>query len=445
MAESSYWMSRPLSASGGRRVQPSSAVGRSRPSSAVGRRMPYCDAVEAYARKREADAFYRRASLLAGLQASCGSGAWTPNYSNSAAKLGRPTSREQVLARWGSSRGESRPTSASAMSRPTTAATPGSGEAGCPASWPPAEERLRKLVDQLASPAVRVPPPAEVQEVPARLSEEEVEALFVEHVPGVKDFLFRGQDGVYSLNFVKSAYAEGLRAFQGTSLHSHLMWLLRLIVNHASDRGAEAAKYLQDVAEAFMDCQAVQARVIERAGFLILGVGSDFRGLLVQLVSEYKTMALRMLAYEECVKVGGPNEDKDPAHAENRLLQDVKRASLDQHAGRFTVMQGEVKDNAVQRFRELFDTQALLHALVAELNSFSADSPELSLPRLFVKWVSERMTSMHVIFDEETYTQIAIDNVFALAVVEAVFLGKPGADLHEEFRGERICSLFTAA
>ena len=47
--------------------------------------------------------------------------------------------------------------------------------------------------------------------------------------------------------------------------------------------------------------------------------------------------------YEECVKLGGPDESNDPAHFENRLLMDVgemvgfgfadiRQAELDKHA-----------------------------------------------------------------------------------------------------------------
>merc|ERR1712094_111647 len=101
---------------------------------------------------------------------------------------------------------------------------------------------------------------AEVQNVPCLLSPEEVAQVFVDHVPGVCNFLFRQQEGVYSLNFIVSAYENGLAAFRNTALHAHFTQLLRLTVHYGKDSKPGASGYLREVAEAFMDCQAVQAR-----------------------------------------------------------------------------------------------------------------------------------------------------------------------------------------
>merc|ERR1719272_572995 len=120
----------------------------------------------------------------------------------------------------------------------------------------------------------------EVGEVPLRLSDEEVERIFIAHVPGVQSFLFRGKRGNYSLKFLTSCYRDGFRAFRGTDLHEHLLWLLRLVVHHGEAGGRDASRHLREVAEAFQECQAVQARAVERAGLQIRGVATDFPGML---------------------------------------------------------------------------------------------------------------------------------------------------------------------
>merc|ERR1719329_1684917 len=158
------------------------------------------------------------------------------------------------------------------------------------------QDRVAQLVRCLMTPDVKVPESLKVCEVPLRLSDEDVERIFMDHVPGVKSFLFRGQHGNYSIKFLTSCYRDGFRAFRGTDLHEHLLWLLRLVVHHGEAGGLDASRHLQDVAEAFQECQAVQARAVERAGLQIRGVATNFQGMLTRLAGEYKTVALQMLA-----------------------------------------------------------------------------------------------------------------------------------------------------
>merc|ERR1712205_175437 len=49
----------------------------------------------------------------------------------------------------------------------------------------------------------------------------------------------------------------------------------------------------------------------------------DFRGHLVRLTDEYKVLAIKALALEECTHRGGPDPHWDPPHFENRLLTDI--------------------------------------------------------------------------------------------------------------------------
>lgn len=315
-----------------------------------------------------------------------------------------------------------------------------------PLSW---QERLARVAAHACSSAVKKKGSDALEEIPGRLSPEEVEKVLCDHVPGVRDFLFRGQAGQHSLDFIKTAYSSGLRAYSETDLHEYFMWNLRLVVHESLEGKAGAVKHLREIAEAFMDCQAVQARAIERAGLQLRGLCHDFPGLLAELVGEYKVMALRQLSYQCCVKLGGPDESNDPAHFENRLLTDiggavglseadVKRASLDKHASdRFKVHSAKECNELIKTFRELFDTDALLKALVSELNSFCETSPPESLPRLFLTWADEWMTQKFVILDEETFTQVDVADALGLTVLEVLFFGRPGCPRNEMYRDER--------
>jgi len=270
----------------------------------------------------------------------------------------------------------------------------------------------------------------------------------VECVPGVKDMVYR-RTNKRILEFVKTAYSSGIQAFEGTPVHEHLLWLLRLIVHHGYERKPGASKHLRDVAEAFTDCQAVQARVIERTGLEIRGVSADFCGLVKRLVGEYKTMTIKMLAYERI----GQRIASDGTHYENRLTQDIgdalglnqddiRRAMLDEHAMRFPRLSREEQLSAAARCRELFDVEALVKALMAEVSSFGLKSSAASLPLQFLNWASERLRQKYIVFTDDSATDIRISEGFALAVIEALFLGQPSAPPEEMYRGVCLLDLF---
>mmetsp|Transcript_41722 Transcript_41722/g.129254 ORF Transcript_41722/g.129254 Transcript_41722/m.129254 type:complete len:375 (-) Transcript_41722:148-1272(-) len=317
------------------------------------------------------------------------------------------------------------------------------------------EARLASLVQRLLSPAVQVPLPAEAGEVPPKLSPQEVEKVFTDNVPGVRGFLFRQKPGQPSLKFLVSAYREGLRAFKGTALDAHLARLLRLVVHRGHEGRPGAARHLADVAEAFMDCQAVQARAIERVGLQLQGLAPDFEGLVLRLIGEYKTLALRMLAAERLTQGYAQDYDRNPTHYENRLTadlghclglnaDDVRRAELDEHAeARYLCLEEDEAEAAAARCRELFDVEALLSAFVAEVNSFHAGSPPESLPRCFLDWASQHLSQKHAVMDAETCMRVDVDRSFALAVLEALFLGQP-ADMQGLYRGVPLRRLFRA-
>jgi len=321
------------------------------------------------------------------------------------------------------------------------------------AEGPGRSERLRALADHLTSATVQMKAPAEVESVPLHLQPCEVAKVFKDHVPGVTKFMYREHSGEPSLQYIQKAYKDGLTAFEGTPLHRHLLALMRIIVHHGYENAPGASGHLKEVAEAFTDCQAVQARTIERVGLQISGVSSDFVGLVTGLVGEYKAMALKMLAAEHIAQ-RVVRDDANPAHYENRLTADigqplglneldVRRAALDQHATeRFSRIQGAGRQAAIRRCRELFDADAFLKAFVAEVNGFSASSAEGSLPRLFLDWAAEHLTPAHVVMDEATCSRVDVGEELGLAILEVLFLGTLGGPSTEMYRHHSLWGLF---
>eukprot|EP00746_Dinoflagellata_sp_MGD_P164008 gnl/MRDRNA2_/MRDRNA2_92408_c0_seq1.p1 gnl/MRDRNA2_/MRDRNA2_92408_c0~~gnl/MRDRNA2_/MRDRNA2_92408_c0_seq1.p1 ORF type:complete len:454 (+),score=89.13 gnl/MRDRNA2_/MRDRNA2_92408_c0_seq1:90-1451(+) len=322
------------------------------------------------------------------------------------------------------------------------------------AEAPPRSKRLTDLVETLLSPAVQVALPIAANEEHMQLSPAEVSEVFIEHVPGVEKFLYREMADKRSLNFIITGYQVGLNAFAGTPLHDHLLWLLRLIVHYGHARKVGASRYLREVAEAFMDCQAVQARAIERVGLEIRGISLDFKGHVAMLIGEYKSMAIKMLACERIAQRFA-TDDGNPTHYENRLISDlgnlvglnkdeIRQANLDGYTQRFAMLTPKELVAASARHRELFDIEALLKALTAQLNSFDAESPPESLPQQFLKWAAASLTQKHVVFDANTCMSIDVEDTMVLAIIEVLFLGRPSAMEDETYRGVRLNDLFHA-
>merc|ERR1711933_328951 len=101
-------------------------------------------------------------------------------------------------------------------------------------------------------------------------------------------------------------------------------------------------------------------------------------GLVTNLVGEYKTWALKMLAAERLTQ-GQASDDENPIHYENRLtadlgqslglnVDDIRRAELDVHArSRFSRLSQRDVLMASARCRDLFDIETLLKAVVTEI------------------------------------------------------------------------------
>lgn len=317
---------------------------------------------------------------------------------------------------------------------------------------PQRPDRLKQLVEHLLSPAVQVQLPLPASEVSLQLSPAIVAQVFKQHVPGVEHFLYRDLPDKHSLEFIVTAYTHGLNAFAGTPLHDHLLWLLRLIVHYAHDCKPGSSRYLRDVAEAFRDCQAVQARVIERVGLEIRGISADFKGHVTRLIGNYKTMAIKVLAFERIAQRRA-SDDGNPTHYENRLTADlgdllglnqdeIRQARLDEHRKRFNALSPDERLSAFARCREVFDIEALLKALVGELNSFSVDSPSDSISHQFLKWASSSITQKHVVFDLSTCMVVDVEESLVPAILEVLFLGQSLAPADAMYRGFYINKLF---
>mmetsp|Transcript_61322 Transcript_61322/g.146023 ORF Transcript_61322/g.146023 Transcript_61322/m.146023 type:complete len:470 (-) Transcript_61322:67-1476(-) len=318
-------------------------------------------------------------------------------------------------------------------------------------------DRVQALVAHMLSSEAQVALPADAgpgpEEDGSLLSDSDVKKVFETHVPGVSKFLYREMAGQFALNFMVSAYKSGFKAFEHTPLHKHLLQLFRLIVHrgHASIPGI--ARHLREVAEAFMDCQAVQARTVERVGLELRGLALDFRGHVLALLGNYKSVAIKMLAMER-VAQGKVSDDGNPAHYENRLTadlgdllglnkDDIRLAALDEHArSRFQRLTGAELNAAAARCRELFDVDAFLQAFVAEVNSFSAESPASSLPRQFLEWWATVVpTHKHLVFSDTDCKSIDIECPLALAVIEVLFRGSPHAESSDMYHGIQLASL----
>jgi len=314
--------------------------------------------------------------------------------------------------------------------------------------------RVKRLTDRLLSDRVQVPLPESHEDVSAKFSDDEIKKVFRDHVPGVEKFLFRGKPGQYSLNFIANVYRDGLRAFEGTPVHLHLRSLLRFSVHRGAEAGKQVAEDLRELAEGFMDCQAVQARTIEKVGLRLSGERPDFPGLLTKFVGEYKHLAIRILAQDRLDKGFARDYDDVHTHYENRLTADlgdllgldadsVRLAQLDEHAeNRYGRVEGEEAERAAGRCRELFDVREVLQGFVAEVNSFSEATFPDSLARRFLSWANERMTDQFVVLDEETCSRTAIDTQPALAVFEALYFGAPAGASGETYRGQEVNGLF---
>lgn len=184
-----------------------------------------------------------------------------------------------------------------------------------------------------------------------------------------------------------------------------------------------------------MDCMAVQGRVVQRVAMEILGLSTDFRGLITRLVGSHKDIALKMLALEH-VRQGIAADDRNkPTHYESRLISDlgdllglncddIRQTQFDRHMHRFSQLSGDVLQNAASRCRDLFDFSSLLQALVAEFNSFSDESKSGSLASEFMSWAVVNLPEPHVIFSVEDPHRVCVSEPFILTCLESLFCGK---------------------
>mmetsp|Transcript_46592 Transcript_46592/g.111694 ORF Transcript_46592/g.111694 Transcript_46592/m.111694 type:complete len:390 (-) Transcript_46592:302-1471(-) len=301
-------------------------------------------------------------------------------------------------------------------------------------------DRVARLARLLASPAVQE---RALEEVPMQLSLPEVAKLFLDHVPRVQRFVCQGQAGRYSLKLIQSAYTKGFASLAGTGPQRRLLWLLRLIIHHCHSQGPGSAGCLQEVAEAFTGDEAVQAAAVERVGLQVKQAALDFRGHLVKLVDEYKSMAVRDLAAEDCAKLKRSGSNCGIEHCSKQILRDfgevlglnqeeVESARLDDDSqARFPQLTENERTQFMARFGSFFNVEAVLGAFVTEVKKPEARSSDTSLASVFFKWAAERLSPRYALQQIEAYVCSGMDDVLALAVFEAVFFGQPAFSIDE--------------
>merc|ERR1712187_830022 len=147
-------------------------------------------------------------------------------------------------------------------------------------------------------------------------------------------------------------------------------------------------------------------------------------------VGYQKEIALKTLAVEHVRQELGLNVD------------DVRHARLDSHAGRFRELTGDALLNVATRCRDLFDVSALLQALAAEINGFSAESQPESLPCLFVTWAAANLSQPHAIFSASDPYRLDVDESLVLACLEQLFLGYVNAPDEEQYHERNVKKLF---
>jgi hypothetical protein len=164
---------------------------------------------------------------------------------------------------------------------------------------------------------------------------------------------------------------------------------------------------------------------------------------------------LKILAVEH-VRQGGIGDDRNnPTHYENRLTadlgeklglnaDDVVQARLDEHSCRFAPLEGDALDSAADRCRELFDVDALLQSLVAEINSFSAEAQPESLAAQFLTWAAASLSEPHVVFSTADPHRVDVGAPLVLACLEQLFSGSVQAPAEEQHNGRSIAELFAA-
>merc|ERR1712187_222179 len=91
--------------------------------------------------------------------------------------------------------------------------------------------------------------------------------------------------------------------------------------------------------------------------------------------------------------------------------------------------------------RDLFDIEALVKALASEICIFDESCLKESLPRQFLEWSCYSLRDPHVVFDADL-VRINIDEHFALAVLETLFVGRPQVAEDKLYGGRSLCNLF---
>jgi len=154
---------------------------------------------------------------------------------------------------------------------------------------------------------------------------------------------------------------------------------------------------------------------------------------------------------------GAGGRTRDRVHFEMRLLMDmgdslginadhVQLARLDKIATqKIPKLTGDQCRHAEDVIGQLFDVGEVLKVFLDEVNKPDAQAaPDWvdSFPGQFCEWANRSLALPDVIFDEESLGKISIDERFAVALLEFVFLGAPQCHDDPTYRGHRLHDIF---
>mmetsp|Transcript_45915 Transcript_45915/g.143838 ORF Transcript_45915/g.143838 Transcript_45915/m.143838 type:complete len:539 (-) Transcript_45915:121-1737(-) len=275
---------------------------------------------------------------------------------------------------------------------------------------------LEALRDLLRRPPP--PPPELAKEVP-HMGPEEIRAAIVRRVPEAESWVAPRSNDTPAIEFLIKSYDSGLPAFP-SAVRKHLAEGVRLVVWAAANPAeagvaeARADYFARQLAEAFTNCQAVQARTIDALQAEIRGVAShSLPAQLRALVEEHREMALDRTVchfhpYAHVTSDSSPTEQLP--HLSNRYRRHLGRevglggarseaADADRNAsGRLPVP----RRRALARFWREFRARELLGAVVADVNQTEAEAQRRIDRDLLMAWAGSHAGVGYRIFYDES-------------------------------------------
>eukprot|EP00040_Diaphanoeca_grandis_P024895 m.137480 g.137480 ORF g.137480 m.137480 type:complete len:295 (+) comp29921_c6_seq1:505-1389(+) len=246
------------------------------------------------------------------------------------------------------------------------------------------------------------------------MTDAEILTLLRDNVRNVNEMRFRNSHECIT-TFIISTYRNGLRMVQGNpALVNHSKNAIQFIFSKVSEVSQhERVAHLKGICEAFMSCQAEQARVIDDIYGQISGRDKTLRDQILSLLDRFKQQTL-----DEVTLLFHPGSDVSTRlpHIQSRYRVDVgaqlglagiENAKLDQHIER-SLPHGQ-SERYVQKFRERFPTTEFVKAVVADINQQDVDAERFILPTTLFNWAqpdnkidNQNFDSHSIFYNDET-------------------------------------------